>query len=90
LRRRPSVRKAGQLGKARKSSRHGAGFRGLAARGEILNQLRTNLATVYLSDRNLSISRLVGYQGVGAFSHRCKRWTGMSPKRMRDKLLANQ
>jgi len=59
--------------------------------GEILNQLRSDLATLYLSERNLSISQiawLVGYRGVGAFSHRCKRWTGMNPKRMRDKLLA--
>jgi AraC-like DNA-binding protein len=60
--------------------------------GEILNQLRSNLVTLYLSDRNLSISQiawLLGYQGVAAFSHRCKRWTGMNPKRMRDKLLAS-
>jgi AraC-like DNA-binding protein len=58
--------------------------------GEILNQLRSDLAMLYLSERNLSVSQiawLVGYRGVGAFSHRCKRWTGMNPKRMRDKLL---
>jgi AraC-like DNA-binding protein len=51
----------------------------------------SDLATLYLSERNLSVSQiawLVGYRGVGAFSHRCKRWTGMNPKRMRDKLLA--
>jgi AraC-like DNA-binding protein len=61
--------------------------------GEILNQLRSDLAMFYLRERNLSISQiawLVGYQGVGAFSHRCKRLTGMNPKRMRDKLLASQ
>ena len=60
--------------------------------GEILNQLRSDLAMLYLKERNLSISQiawLCGYQGVGAFSHRCKRWTGMNPKRMRDKLLAS-
>jgi AraC-like DNA-binding protein len=60
--------------------------------GEILKQLRSDLAMHYLSERNLSISQiawLVGYQGVGAFSQRCKRWTGMNPKGMRDKLLAS-
>ncbi len=59
--------------------------------GEILNQLRFDLATHYLGEANLSISQvawLVGYQGVSAFSHGCKRRTGMNPKRMRDKLLA--
>ena len=60
--------------------------------GEILTQLRSDLAMLYLREQNLSISQvawLVGYQGVGAFSHRCKRWTGMNPKTMRDKLLAS-
>jgi AraC-like DNA-binding protein len=60
--------------------------------GEILNQLRSDLATHYLGESNLSISQiawLVGYQGVSAFSHGCKRWTGMNPKVMRDKLLAS-
>jgi AraC-like DNA-binding protein len=60
--------------------------------GEILTQLRSDLAMLYLREQNLSISQvawLVGYQGVGAFSHRCKRWTGMNPKGMRDKLLAS-
>jgi AraC-like DNA-binding protein len=61
--------------------------------GEILNQLRSDLATHYLGEANLSISQiawLVGYQGVSAFSHGYKRWTGMTPKKMRDKLLASQ
>ena len=60
--------------------------------GEILSQLRSDLATHYLSDPNLPISEiawLVGYQGVSAFSHGYKRWTGMSPKKMRGKLLAS-
>jgi AraC-like DNA-binding protein len=61
--------------------------------GEILNQLRSDLATHYLGEANLSISQiawLVGYQGVSAFSHGYKRWTGMTPKKMRDKFLASQ
>ena len=60
--------------------------------GEILTQLRSDLAMLYLREQNLSISQvawLVGYQAVDAFSHRCKQWTGMNPKRMRDKLLAS-
>ena len=60
--------------------------------GEILNQLRSDLATHYLGDADLPISEiawLVGYQGVSAFSHGYKRRTGMSPKNMRDKLLAS-
>jgi AraC-like DNA-binding protein len=59
--------------------------------GEILDQLRSDLAPRYLGEPNLSISQiawLVGYKGVSAFSHSCKRWTGMNPKRMRAKLLA--
>ena len=61
--------------------------------GEILIQLRSDLATHYLGDADLSISEiawLVGYQGVSAFSHGYKQWTGMNPKRMRDKLLASR
>src|SRR5215813_9169456 len=60
--------------------------------GEIVSQLRSDLATHYLSDPNLPISEiawLVGYQGVSAFSRGYKRWTGMNPKKMRDKLLAS-
>jgi AraC-like DNA-binding protein len=61
--------------------------------GQILDQLRFDLATHYLGDANLPISEiawLVGYQGISAFSHGYKRRTGMSPKRMRDKLQASQ
>ena len=68
---------------ARKMAAEGLSF------GEILNQLRSDLATHYLGDADLSISQiawLVGYQGVGAFSHSYKRWTGMNPKKMREKL----
>jgi hypothetical protein len=53
---------------------------------KVLNQLRSDLATHYLSDADLSISQiawLVGYQGIGAFSHSYKRWTGLNAKKMR-------
>ena len=59
---------------------------------KILNQLRSDLATHYLSDADLSISQiawLVGYQGIGAFSHSYKRWTGLNAKKMREKLIAS-
>jgi AraC-like DNA-binding protein len=58
----------------------------------VLNQLRSDLATHYLSDTDLSISQiawLVGYQGIGAFSHSYKRWTGLNAKKMREKLIAS-
>jgi len=60
--------------------------------GEILEQLRSDLATHYLGDADLPISEiawLVGYQGISAFSHGYKRRTGMSPKNLRAKLLAS-
>src|SRR5262245_2062931 len=60
--------------------------------GEILSRLRSDLATHYLGEAKLPISQiawLVGYQGVSAFSHGYKRWTGMNPRRMRDKLVAS-
>src|SRR5262249_25721124 len=60
--------------------------------GEILSQLRSDLATHYLGEANISISEiawLIGYQGVSAFAHAYKRSTGMNPKTMRDKLLSS-
>jgi AraC-like DNA-binding protein len=60
---------------------------------EILDQLRSDLATRYLAQSDLSISQiawLLGYQGVSAFSSGCKRWTGTNPRKMRDKLLASR
>ena len=60
--------------------------------GEILSQLRSDLATHYLSDPNLPISEiawLLGYKSVSAFSHAYKRSTEMNPSKMRDKLLAS-
>ena len=52
--------------------------------------MRTDLALHYLRDPSLSISQiawLVGYGNVSSVSHACKRWTGMNPARMRDRLL---
>ena len=65
--------------------------RKLAADGltfaEILDQLRSDLAARYLEEGNLAIAQiawLVGYRGVSAFTHACKRWTGMTPAQIRD------
>jgi AraC-like DNA-binding protein len=60
---------------------------------EILQQLRNDVTMRYLSEADLSISQiawLVGFQSVGAFSHSCKRWKGMSPKVLRNTLIGTQ
>jgi AraC-like DNA-binding protein len=53
---------------------------------EVLESLRGDLAKQYLSDADLSISRiawLLGYQEVSAFTHAFKRWTGKTPREAR-------
>jgi AraC-like DNA-binding protein len=69
--------------------------RRLAAEGlsftAILKQLRSDLATHYLRDIDLSISQvawLLGFRTVSAFSHNCKQSTGMNPQKIREKLRA--
>lgn len=64
--------------------------RRLAAEGlnfaEILDQLRAALASRYLEEGRLcnsQIAWLVGYRGVSAFTHACRRWTGMTPGQFR-------
>ncbi len=50
---------------------------------DVLESLRGDLAKQYLSDPDLSISRiawLLGYQEVSAFTHAFKRWTGKTPR----------
>ena len=77
-----------KLGLSRRSLERRLSAEGLSF-GEILNQLRSDLASHYLSQANLSVSQiawLVGYRGIEAFSHAYKRWTGVSPKKMRYKL----
>ena len=77
---------ARELGVSRRSL-----ARKLAADGltfdEIVDQLRSDLAARYLEERNLAIAQvawLVGYQGVSAFNHACKRWTGATPGQIRN------
>jgi AraC-like DNA-binding protein len=55
--------------------------------GEILDRLRQRLAARYLADNRMSIQQiawLLGYSEPGAFNHAYKRWTGTSPKRVRN------
>jgi AraC-like DNA-binding protein len=65
---------------ARRLASEGATF------SSILDSLRADLARQYLSDPDLSISRiawLLGYQEVSAFTHAYKRWAGKSPREAR-------
>ena len=68
--------------------------RRLAAEGvtfsELLQKLRRDLAGQYLSDADLSISRiawLLGYHETSAFTHAFRRWYGRTPRQMRAQVL---
>jgi AraC-like DNA-binding protein len=53
---------------------------------ELLEQLRRDLATRYLSDTTLTISQvawMLGFSEVASFSHAFKRWTGRTPRQAR-------
>ncbi len=53
--------------------------------GEVLDQLRRDLAVRYLTE-DLQASQIawrLGFQQPSAFSHACRRWTGMSPLEFR-------
>jgi AraC-like DNA-binding protein len=55
----------------------------------LLDQLKLDLSNRYLADADTSISQvawLVGYQEVSAFSKAFKRWTGRSPREVRQGL----
>jgi AraC-like DNA-binding protein len=55
---------------------------------DILEGLRGDLARQYLADSGLSISQiawLLGYQEPSAFTHAFKRWTGRTPRLMRER-----
>lgn len=52
----------------------------------VLENLRHSLARRYLQEQGLKMAEvawLLGYQEFSAFSHACKRWTGMSPRELR-------
>jgi AraC-like DNA-binding protein len=53
---------------------------------EILKQLKASLASRYLEDEAIPISRiawLLGFEDASSFSHACRRWTGKSPRELR-------
>jgi AraC-like DNA-binding protein len=53
---------------------------------EVLDALRSDLATRYLREPGLTISEiawLLGYGQTSSFDHAFKRWTGMMPSRVR-------
>lgn len=77
---------AGKLGVSRQTL-----FRKLRAEGttfeNVLDQLRHKLALHYLSEKQASIHEaayLLGYSDRAAFSRAFKRWTGSSPRTMRN------
>ena len=60
---------------------------------EVLQQLKASLASRYLEDHGMRISRiawLLGFEDASSFSHACRRWTGKSPRELRhfDKAVA--
>lgn len=66
---------------ARHLAAEGTSFSGL------VDELRRDLAHHHLKEGGVSVSRiawLLGYQGVSAFSHAHRRWTGKSPRAARD------
>jgi AraC-like DNA-binding protein len=53
---------------------------------EILQQLKASLATRYLREDGIPISRvawLLGFEEASSFTHACRRWTGKSPRELR-------
>ena len=53
---------------------------------EVLRQLKASLASRYLEDDGMPISKiawLLGIEEASSFSHACRRWTGKSPRELR-------
>jgi AraC-like DNA-binding protein len=53
---------------------------------QVLQHLKASLATRYLEDDRMPISRiawLLGFDDASSFSHACRRWTGKSPRELR-------
>ena len=53
---------------------------------EVLRQLKASLASRYLEDESMPISKiawLLGFEDASSFSHACRRWTGKSPRELR-------
>jgi AraC-like DNA-binding protein len=77
---------AGRLGVSERTLARRLASEGLTF-SAVLENLRLNLAEHYLSDGGLSISQvawLLGYQEVSSLTHAVKRWTGKTPRQVRD------
>jgi AraC-like DNA-binding protein len=76
---------ATKLGLSQRTSARRLALEGVTF-SRVLESLRADLARQYLSDPDLSISRiawLLGYQEVSAFTHAFKRWSGKTPRDVR-------
>jgi AraC-like DNA-binding protein len=65
---------------ARRLAKEGVSF------NEVLQELKANLATRYLEQDGMPISKiawLLGFEEASSFSHACRRWTGKSPRELR-------
>jgi AraC-like DNA-binding protein len=78
---------ARRLGMSQRTLARRLSLEGLTFAG-ILENLRSDLATRYLGDADLSVSQiawLLGYREVSAFTHAFKRRTGTTPREMRSR-----
>ncbi|HYH22538.1 MAG TPA: AraC family transcriptional regulator [Azospirillum sp.] len=78
------------LGIARWTLQRRLGEEGLAF-SDVVEQVRRDLATVYMRQPHVPITDigfLLGYSEVSAFSRAFRRWYGVSPKAMRDRIHA--
>jgi AraC-like DNA-binding protein len=78
---------ARQLGMGRRTLTRALSGEGTSF-SEVLEQLREALATRYLRERELPVSQiawLLGYREVSSFIHAYRRWTGMTPRQLRQK-----
>lgn len=76
---------ARQLGMSRRTLTRALSGEGTSF-SEVLEQLRGAFATRYLRERELPVSQiawLLGYREVSSFTHACRRWTGMTPRQLR-------
>ena len=58
---------------------------------QVVQQLKATLARYYLEEETMPISEiawLLGFEEPSSFSHACKRWTGRTPRELRETELA--
>jgi len=76
---------AAKVGMSQRTSARRLALEGVTF-SKVLEELRSDLARQYLSQPDLSVSRiawLLGYQEVSAFTHAFKRWSGKTPREAR-------